>query len=234
MKKTAKTYKFPYAKDSEGYPEIKREMTPEQYEEYKAATSRLLETIKENASKPMTALEGVTIGVQHERMPLIWQNSDECKAIPYPAEGFEGRTVATSGEFPIVAYMLLKYFGKECALEDLVRIALWGDWHHANGTWHHYLDVVCQAYDLKISRISSLEQVENCMERGGVSVALLDNSLFPGARGNVLSVIISLDDLEVFFYSPRNPEGRLCLLSAAEFLKHTKVLWGVRPYISKK
>lgn len=197
-------------------------MTPQEYDSYSISREVIEESIKRNA-KEVCRIKG-NVSIDINRLPLVWQGSDEYKAIAYPTKGYECRTLYTSGIFPIVVYMVLKYYKIDVTLEDLVRIALWGDWHHANGTWHHYLDVMCEAYGLKTTRVTTVQQLADCIKKDdGLAVAMVDNSILTDTAGNTLVVIIKISDDEISFYYPG--DGRIRTFESKEIMEHAKMLW---------
>lgn len=235
-------YIYPYAFDENGYPRLDYEMTPEDYAAYRAVMDNLYKAL--HNSEEILDMCAKSKDVQHQfafvdtdKLDLIPQDSKICEDIIYPISGelvdeWNCETVKTHGIFLIIAYAVLKFFGKEVSLEDLTLIAVYGDWHHKeNGTYWHYLDVVCQAYGLKTLRLSSWYGVYDKIAIGDfLAVALLDHKMFPEITGNSLVLITSISNGEISFFHPKKAckNAKLTTDSIYRFTKYTKVLWGIR------
>lgn len=234
-------YCFPHAFDENGYPRIDYEMSPSDYAKYRKAIDKFsgaLHNDKEIVDlydkSECDAIEMMHIAsLDRSRLKLIPQDSEICENIPYPISGQpqpNTETLKTCGSFPIITYAVLSYFGKKISLENLAQIADFGGWHHQNGTWWHYLDVVCQVYGLKILHFDSWSEVyDKIVEGDFVAVALLDHEMFPEVRGNSLVLITSIFDGKVSFFHPKKAcKSAKCVReSICRFTKYTKVLWGI-------
>lgn len=234
-------YCFPHAFDENGYPRIERELSPTDYDAYRKATDELCKSL--HNPKEIRDLydetKGAAIEMEHLAMldtsllKLVPQNSQICETIPYPISGQvppDCETLRTHGIFQIITYAVLDYFGEKVSLENLTQIADFGGWHHENGTWWHYLDVVCQTYGLKTLRFGSWSEAYHKMVEGDfLAVALLDHEMFPEVTGNSLVLITSIFDGEITFFHPKKA-CRKCKYtrdSIYRFTKYVKVLWGI-------
>lgn len=230
-------YCFPHAFDENGYPRIDREMSPEDYNKYRSMMDSLYEALHNSEEildmfeKSKNLLHQFAF-VRKDRLDLISQDSEICEDISYPISGesmdpWNCETLKTHGIFLIIAYAVLNYFGKEVSLEDLTQIAVYGGWHHKNGTWWHYLDVVFQAYGLYVVREKSWLETYNKLCVGNfLTVALLDHEMFPEITGNSLVLITSICDGEIKFFHPK--KGTDCIVEGIDrFTKYTRVLWGI-------
>lgn len=231
-KKTKTTYHFPHTKDIDGYPKISSVIRNTNYRKYKQVVERLYLSLQTAKISIDSLKETLTLSVDNERFHPMTLDSDRCRALVYPVKGYKDRTVATSGEFIVMANMVIDYFNKsdsENLLEDLLRIALWGNWHHKHGTWPHYLDVMCEAYGIETTRLSSINHILGWMKRGGVSVALLDDEIFPEFFGDCLVFITELNTVEnrIKYYFVCDDEETRRTMKIEEFILHTKVLWGM-------
>lgn len=230
-------YCFPHAFDENGYPRIDYKMSENDYKEYRS----MMDSLYESLHNPEEILDmcAKSKDVQHQfafvsknRLDLISQDSTICEEIPYPISGevldeSNYETLKTHGIILIIAYAVLNYFGKEVSLEDLTWIAIWGDWHHKNGTWWHYLDVVCHAYGLYVVREKSWLETYNKLCVGNfLTVALLDHEMFPEVTGNSLVLVTSIFDGKVEFFHPKKGV-ELCSDYISRFTKYTRVLWGI-------
>lgn len=224
-----KPWKFEYGTHSDGTPKIEGEMEESVYEEYKRHLSEIENAL--NASKTREEmLEAmswfVPVELDETQFEFISQNSDYCQAISYPCKEDDTRTFATSGEFPIMAYVVLKYFKKQVTLQDLAYIANYGEWHHKNGTYHHFLDVVIQAYGLKILRVSSFFKIFSVIAKGGIIVSLMDQRLFPHSKGNTLILVTKFSNGDVYYYTPAFG-SKISSMPIDTFVENTKVLWSI-------
>lgn len=230
-------YCYPHAFDENGYPQLEREMSSDDYKAYREATDSIyksLYNLKEIIGLYTASKDGLNNSamVDKTRLKLIPQDSEICKDISYPISGesvnpWNCETLKTHGIFQIITYTVLNYFGKEVSLEDLTQIALQGGWHHKNGTWWHYLDVVCQAYGLYILRQGSWMSTYHKLNVGNfLAVALLDHEMFPEVTDNSLVLITKIDNGEIEFFHPKKGI-ELCSDYISRFAKYTRVLWGI-------
>lgn len=229
-------YCFPHAFDENGYPRIDREMTPEDYNEYRKVTDEIYKTLYNR--EELRLVRELSIGsynfanVDLDRLTLVPQDSEDLKNIFYPISGelvdqWNCETVQTHGIFQIITYAVLNYFGRVVSIEDLTKIAVYGGWHHKNGTWWHYIDVICQAYGLKVLRESSWKEVYEKLSIGNfLAVALLDHEMFPEITGNSLVLITKIDGGKIEFFHPKKGI-RLCRKYIGNFAAYTRVLWGI-------
>lgn len=225
-------YQFPYGVNSDGTPKIQARMTPEEYAEYKKHLQEMSNSLKENRIKVINDLKRIgPVYMPLSGLNLACQTCSEFKNIPYPIPSEPTRTVASSGAFQIIVYTVLSYFGKNVSVEELTRIANFGDWQHdKNGTWHHFVDVMCLAYGLDVARIGDWQYVGIAMNYNELVVALLDHKMFPDSRGNNLVLITGISNGEVFFYHPRFGDSFL-RCGIAHFMLNTKVLWGITDHM---
>lgn len=234
-------YRFPFVKDENGYPKITREMTPRQYDgNYKPALTEIRKQMDKNLETIIKLEENGRIyesrwgsaAVELERVVPLVQDTEYYRAFLYPTKNFPNRTLDIYGEFMIVTGMVLKYFGiKNVEPEgELLQIANYGDWQHNNGTWHHYIDTVCEAYGISTTRLSKVQQMIQYMKRGGLTVVLLDNKMFPGSIGNCLVLVTEIVPRYnwVGYYFPGGPEKSEHFRgnSLGDFVKGAKVIWG--------
>ena len=221
------SWHFPYGLNADGTPKIEREMTPDEYFEYRRKTdeiySQLKESIKTNTMTSVSCRAPVTIN--EPNLPIIYQKSELCESIAYPCLKDKDRTLATSGSFIIVACSVLRYFEKKVTLEALRDVAVYGDWHNINGTWHHFIDVILEACGLQVVRLSDFQSAYSKTVDGGLTIALLKHELFPSGKGNVLVVITGFVDGKIKFYSPSFVNIRE--MPIEKFMSNTLVLWGV-------
>lgn len=245
-------YCFFHAFDENGYPRIERELSPTDYDAYCKTTEELRKSLHnpKEIRDFCDESKGAAIEMEHfamldmSRLKMISQDSPICEEILYPISGHtwsDGETLKTHGIFQIITYAVLDYFGEKESLENLTQIATYGGWHHKNGTWWHYLDVVCQAYGLKTLRFGSWSEVYDKMVEGDfLAVALLDHEMFPEFTGNSLVLITSIFDGEISFFHPKKGyDGKMtpsnytykkveCISdSIYRFTRYTKVLWGI-------
>lgn len=225
------TYKFPYWKNEDGTPRIEREMTPEQYEQHKQALAKVFTRLKYDVSTldKVAISNWIPASVNLEMLEMVYQNSDYCDNINYPCKAYPERTFKTSGNFPIIVYSVLKYFKRDVTLEGLRDIAVYGDYHHENGTWHHYVDVVCQTYNLSVSRLDSFARAYLKVHSGSLVLALMNNKIFSNAKGNALVMITGFFNGEVAYYYPGNAR-LLGELDLNTFMENCNVLWGIDNY----
>lgn len=230
-------YCFPHAFDENGYPRIDYKMSENDYKNYRSMMDSLYKSLfnsKEilNMCKKSKDIAHQFALVNKDRLKLIPQDSEICKDISYPISGesvdpWNCETLETHGIFQIITYTVLNYFGKEVSLEDLTQIAIQGGWHHKNGTWWHYLDVVLQAYGLYVVREKSWLETYNKLCVGNfLTVALLDHEMFPEVTGNSLVLVTSICDGKVEFFHPKKGV-ELCSDYIRRFTKYTRVLWGI-------
>ncbi len=222
-------YRFPYGVNSDGTPKIQARMTPEEYAEYKKHLEEMANGLKKDRIAVINELDrmGAYAYVPLSYLNLVYQKSEEFKKIPYPVPSEPTRTVASHGAFQIIVHIVLDYFGRCATIEDLTRIANFGDWQHdKNGTWHHFVDVICQTYGLDVVRFGSWWYVFNAINDGNIVLALLDHKMFPDGHGNSLVLIEGISNGKVIFYHPRFG-NRLLRCGIAHFMLNTKVLWGI-------
>ncbi len=219
-------YRFPYGVNTDETPKIQARMTPEEYTEYKKHLAEMTNGLKKNRMAFIKNLSEVApVHLDLKRFDLVRQTCSEFKNIPYPVPSEPTRTVASHGAFQIIVYNVLKYFGKDVSIEDLTRIANFGDWQHdQNGTWHHFVDVVCQAYGLNAIRLGKWKHVYKAISRGNIIVALLDHKMFLNGHGSSLVLVTGIENKEVIFYHPRFGDD-LWRCGMAHFMLNTKVLW---------
>lgn len=233
-------YCFPHAFDENGYPRIERELSPTDYDAYRKATDELtkslhnLEDIQDLYDRSERAVIDLNFAKKNMAIlnsSLILQNSPICESISYPIVGkTDSETLRTHGTFQIITYAVLDYFHKKESLENLAQIAAYGGWHHENGTWWHYLDVVCQAYGLKTFRLGNWNDIYDKMTMDEfLVVALLDHKMFPEVRGNSLVLITSIYNGEISFFHPKKGSRKAkCVTdSIGRFARYAKVIWGI-------
>lgn len=223
-----KIYRFPYGVNEDGTPKIQARMTPEEYAEYKKHLAEVADGLKKNRILFIKAVKESTFAYTAiYNLDLVYQKCDEFKRIPYPVPSEPTRTVASHGAFQIVVHNVLKHFGKNVSVEDLTKIANYGDWQHdKNGTWHHFVDVVCKAYGLDVVRLGNWKYVYSLINQGYMVVTLLDHKMFPDGHGNSLVLVTGIEGDEIEFYHPRFGE-HLLKCGIAHFMLNTKVLWGI-------
>lgn len=230
-------YIFPHAFDENGYPRLDYEMSKGDYAAYREVMDNLYKAL--HNSEEILNMCAKSKDVQHQfafvdtdKLDLIPQDSKICEDILYPISGellneSNYETVKTHGIFLIIAYAVLNFFGKEVSLEDLTQIAVYGGWHHKNGTWWHYLDAIFQVYGLYAVREKSWLETYNKLCIGNfLTVALLDHEMFPEVTGNSLVLITSISDGKIKFFHPK--KGTECISEEIDrFTKYTRVLWGI-------
>ncbi len=229
-------YCFPHAFDENGYPRIDREMTPEDYNEYRKAMDDICSALHNpQGISDMDKMSKDVFDftkVHSYRLTLVPQDSKTCEDILYPISGetvdeWNCETLKTHGIFQIIAYTVLQYFGKEVSLEDLTKIAVYGGWHHKNGTWWHYIDVICQAYGLGVLRENSWKEIYEKLSIGNfLAVALLDHEMFPEVTGNSLVLITAINNGKIEFFHPKKGTD-FCSEDISRFTNYTRVLWGI-------
>lgn len=206
-------YRLPYIKDEGGCPKIKREMTEHQYSDYSFIDQKFENMIKENSKENFATTYNATLDMK--KLPLI---QDECDAMYY----------GEFGKFIIVTYNALKYFGVDVTIDDLVRIALWGDWYCSEGTNHHYIDVVCSAYGMYVTRVTALQQIaENISSDKGFAIAMLDKKAIPEATESTPVIITEISNGEVYFCYLTENGNKKSHLEASDLLKYTKTFWTI-------
>lgn len=223
-----KIYRFPYGVNADGTPKIQARMTHEEYMEYQKYLVEMADGLKKDRMSFIKNLSRVTPAYTPiHGLNLVRQTCSEFKNIPYPVLSEPTRTVASHGAFQIIVHNVLKYFGKDVSVEDLTRIANFGDWQHdKNGTWHHFVDVVCKAYGLDVARLGDWMYVYSLIYQGYMVVALLDHKMFPDGHGSSLVLVTGIEDEEIIFYHPRFGDD-LWRCGIAHFMLNTKVLWGI-------
>ncbi len=221
------SWHFPYGMNADGTPKIEREMTPDEYSDYRKKTDEIYSQLKESIkTNTMTSLScRAPVAINETSLPLIYQNSAKCESITYPCPEDKNRTMATSGSFPIVACSVLRYFGENVTLEALRDVAVFGNWHTTNGTWHHFIDVVLEAHGLQVRRLSDFQNAYHKTAEGGVIIALLKHELFPKSRGNSIVVITGFLNGKIRFYTPSST--RIKEMRIGTFMANTMVLWSV-------
>lgn len=210
--------------NSDKTPKIEREMTPAEWSAYNAKMAALQETMRENAKFDCS---GIEVSLK-KKISLPLQDSDEYAAISYHKPGFNPqKSIASSGNFPLTVQAVLKYFGKKIPLEDLIQIANYGDWiSEAGGTYWHYIDAVCYAYNLCAVRIADFSQINTAIENGGLVIALLKHDLFPEGLGNHLSVVTDVIYKRVYMKSTSS--GYYAEpISASDFMGNCLALWAI-------
>lgn len=218
---------FPYGINLDGTPKIEREMTEHDYENYKEVNKKIFESFQQSRDLIPSCLGDADVAIKIYKLDAIFQDENRCKCIPYPASDDSSKTFATSGMFQLIFHSILSYFGKEESLENLAMVANYGNWHHPNGTWHHYIDTMCQAYGLGCYRFSNAMNIKNVMTNGGLAVVLLDHSMKPSGHGNLLVIVTAIKDGNVEFFSPAFTDGKIHGASLRHFFKNVKVMWGV-------
>lgn len=210
--------------NSDKTPKIEREMTSTEWGAYNEKMTALQETMRENAKFECS---GIDISLKKD-ISLPLQDTEEFASMSYHKIGFNPqKSIATSGNFPLTVQAVLRYFGKEVKLEDLIQIAQYGDWiSEGGGTYWHFIDAVCFAYDLCAVRISSFTQVEKAIENGGLTIALLKHDLFPQGLGNHLGVLTKVKYKSVFMKSTSSGECEENL-STSDFMGNCLALWAI-------
>lgn len=213
--------------NSDKTPKVERDMTHEEYEEYKSNMSALQRKMRKKA-KTRGNNTGVYVSSLNKKIDIPLQDAVPFWAIPYHKPGFNPeKTIATSGNFPLTVQAILKYFGKEVPLEDLIQIAHQGDWISVGGgTYWHFIDMYAYAYNLCAARISTFNQVRTAMNSGGLVIALLKNKLFPKGLGNHLAVITKVKRNKIFMKSTSSGE-KIEVVSYRDFLNNCLALWAV-------
>ena len=214
-------------------PRIEREMSKEMWAEYRSNMDALTAEMRAQAcefeadDKYYTLLtERSTVSRVKLNMPL--QNSQKFSEIPYRAvNSTSKKTIATSGNFPLVTKEVLEHFGKSISLKDLIRIALYGDWiAPEGGTYWHFIDTVCYAYHLNCKRISMLSDVLQTLQHGdGIVIALLANKLFPNGLGRHLAVVRGVVKGKVIMQSTSKVGYESVTLK--EFFENCDVIWSI-------
>lgn len=219
-------YKIPYTYDSNGDLSIDYQMSEKDYESYKEVNNAIVKQFKEKGAASATCLSHIDCSIDKSWLAPIYQSEDRCKAIAYPSPNDSNRTFATWGEFPLVFYTVLRYFGINETLENIAKIANYGRWQHDNGTWWHYLDVMSRAYGLEVCRISNLMAMMRYMEQDSITPVLLDKSVHPRGNGNLLVIPTEIKDGQVELYSPAY-DGEFKKISIYEFTKNVKMVWAI-------
>lgn len=220
-------YRFPYGVNSDETPKIQARMTPEEYANYKENLQKMDKGLKRGSVATIRELSSMApVYVPINGLNLVRQTCTEFKNIPYPVPSDPARTVASHGAFQIILHNVLRYFGKSVSVENLTKFANFGDWHDKNGTWHHFIDVICKAYGLDTVRLGSWSYVYRAINDGNLIVALLDHKMFPEGYGNSLVLITGIEKGDIIFYHPRFGDD-LCRCEIAHFMLNTKVLWRI-------
>lgn len=209
--------------NNDGTPKIDRKMTEKEWATYQSNMAALRETLKESCKSNCS---GINVSLCRQiTVPL--QTKQKHASIAYHAPGGNSyKTIGTSGNFPITTQAILKFFGKKVPLEDLIQIALQGDWiSKEGGTYWHYIDAVCVAYGLCVARISSFEQILATMQRKGLVAALFKHDLFPKGLGAHLGIITKVDGDHVFMRSPsKSCQERV---SVKDFCDNLLTMWTI-------
>lgn len=217
-------YDIPYTRDEYGYLSIDYQMSKENYESYKEMQEAIMQQIQKSRSEAASCLRNIDCSIDKSWLALIYQDDDRCKAISYPSPNDSTRTFSTSGMFPLTFYTILKFFGKSETLENLAMIANYGRWQHDNGTWWHYIDVMARAYGLEVCRTSNLISMMRCMEEDYITPVLLDRSVHPTGKGNLLAIPTEIRDGKVELYSPAF-NGEFKTITICEFVRNLKMIW---------
>lgn len=225
----SKNYCFPHTFDENGYPRIELEMSSEDYTAYCNAMDDIYKSLYN--PKIMEVYEksiSCCVSVDKAQLPLISQDSEICKRISCPISGGnKGETLETNGTFQIIAYAILNYFAKDVSLEELTRIAVYGEWYDEDETWCPYLDVVCQAYGLNVVHESNwLEVYYKIATKKFLAAALIDHEMIPNVTGNSLVLITGIHRGKIEFFHPKRGV-KFLKEDITHFAKHTRVLWGI-------
>lgn len=231
-KKKTTTYRFPFVKDADGYPRLSSGVSKEENQKYQRVVAFLYQNLQTAKCSIASPKESLVLKIDPNRFHPVCITSDKCKALKYPTTRLIDRTVDTSGEVLLITHMVIEYFNKSYSvnlLEDLLNIAIWGGWHRTKGTRLHYIDVVCEAYGIETTRLSTIGHIFWWMKRGGVSVALLENELFPEFSGDCLVFVteICIAQNYIKYYFLCDEEETTRTMEIEDFILHTKVLWGM-------
>ena len=230
-KKTKTTYRFPHTKDTDGYPKISSVIKEKENRSYEQKVEFLYQKLQPKCANS-SPKESLILTIDEKRFQPVCMTSEKCMALAYPTRNLRDSTVSSSGEVLVMTNMVIDYFCKDYSanlLEDLLRIALWGYWHRRRKTYLHYIDVMCEAYRIETTRLSNINHISGWMKRGGVSVALLDDEIFPEFFGDCLVFITELNTVENYikYYFVGDDEETRRTMKIEEFILHTKVLWGM-------
>lgn len=208
----------------DGTVKAEREMSKAEWEDYLDNMQELKKNM--HAQKECEHRNSYEITAKR-RVNLPLQATDENAKISYCSKRFPSKkTIATSGNFPLTIKSVLESFGKSVALEDLIYIAKWGDWISAEGgTYWHFIDATCYAYGLKCARISTMDQIKECLENKGVVLALISKDLFPNGLGNHLSAIIKVVNSKIFITSTSTLDTEV--LVWGDFFSGSEAVWAI-------
>lgn len=208
----------------DGTVKAEREMTKAEWEEY----LHHMQELKKNmyAQKKCENRDSYEMTAKRQvNLPL--QVANEFTRISYCSSRYlSDKTIATSGNFPLTIKSVLEAFGKSVALEDLICIAKWGDWITPDGrTYWHFIDATCYAYGLKCARISTMDQIKECLENNGVVLALISKDLFQNGLGNRLSTVIKVVSSKIFIRSTSTAYTEV--LVWGDFFNGSEAIWAI-------